>query len=250
MATGAEETERGPLTFALESAQRVLARHQDEPAWLQLFVRVAYAVEELSRDAPVSASRAFFAQSNPEVFARLLTDWLARRDSRVHDYPGMQDALADLRAALDSASPAAPVPPAPAPAVVVPPPAPRAEGAAVVSRAELLSAGLSTVEVAERLGMTRQAVNQRRAKGRLLGLSRGREFVYPAWQFDAVTGEVPAALEQALALLGSASDEAKARFFVEPAPELGGASPLSLLQSGRGDEVIVAAAKASERLAG
>jgi hypothetical protein len=68
------------------------------------------------------------------------------------------------------------------------------------ARKELLAAEggvLSGAEVAELLGLSRQAVDKRRRLGRLLGFSIGRRgIVYPAWQFTE--GGVLPGLEEVL----------------------------------------------------
>jgi hypothetical protein len=65
---------------------------------------------------------------------------------------------------------------------------------------ELLAAEggvLTSAEVADLLGLSRQAVDKRRRAGRLLGVTTGRRgIVYPAWQF--VEGGILPGLEEVL----------------------------------------------------
>jgi hypothetical protein len=57
-----------------------------------------------------------------------------------------------------------------------------------------LDGALSRDEVADRIGVTPQAISERVKSGKLVGLRRGREWRFPAWQF-ADDGTLPALSE-------------------------------------------------------
>ena len=102
-------------------------------------------------------------------------------------------------------------------------------------RAQLLQAEggtLTATEVARRLGLTRQAVEQQRRGGQLLALPSGRRgYAYPAWQFTP-DGVLPG-LVDTLADLQVRSPWMRAAFFLGRNVYLDGASPLAELQRGR-----------------
>lgn len=67
----------------------------------------------------------------------------------------------------------------------------RAERGRAAALAAELEDSLTREEAAERLGVTPQAVSDRRKAGRLVALRRGREWRFPRWQFsedDALPG--------------------------------------------------------------
>lgn len=212
--------------LAVESARRVLARHPEAP-WLQLFVRVAYAYEEMTGRVQPAHSRAFFAQSNPEVVVRLLTAWLESRPDL--SSPGISAALAELRARLESTAAAAPS----AAAEAIAPPM------SAQDTAEMLADALTSAELADRMQVTRQAINQRRTRGQLLGFRRGREYLYPRWQLGE-DGVPFAGLAPVLEALGEGTPEAHARFLLSPHPGLGSDTPISRIRAGRTAEVLAA----------
>jgi hypothetical protein len=110
-------------------------------------------------------------------------------------------------------------------------------------RQEILGAegGLVTAQqVAERLGLTRQAVDNRRKAGRLIALQIGRRGLgYPTWQF----GErgVLEGLEETLAVLQVVDPWQQAWFFLTPDVRLEGRRPLDALRAGERDHVRMAA---------
>ena len=86
-------------------------------------------------------------------------------------------------------------------------------------------------EVAEHLGLSRQAVHKRQRAGRLLALERGRHgHGYPIWQL--VPGGTLPGLEEVLTALGDAGPWAKLSFFLRPHVALDGDSPLERLRCG------------------
>jgi len=97
-----------------------------------------------------------------------------------------------------------------------------------------------TEEVAEYLDITPQAVNKRRARRQLAGLTfRKRGYVFPAWQFTD-RGTVPG-LEQVLHALDSHDEWMQNVFFINPNTRLGGRRPLDLLREGEIQQVLDAA---------
>jgi hypothetical protein len=96
-------------------------------------------------------------------------------------------------------------------------------------------------EVAELLGMSRQAVGKRRRAGKLVAVQTGRRgYEYPACQFED-TG----AIENLEKVLGAFADDTDAwmqlAFLINPNESLGGESPLDLLRRGETDTVVQAA---------
>ena len=101
---------------------------------------------------------------------------------------------------------------------------------------------LNSQEVADLLGMTRQAVDKRRNSNKLLGLSLGkRGYRYPAWQFSS--GGILPGWELVLAALAEISSWGKLQFMLSGDIRLEGKTPLECLQIGK-IEKVVAAAKA------
>jgi hypothetical protein len=98
---------------------------------------------------------------------------------------------------------------------------------------------LSAEEVARQLAISRQAVNERRAKNKLLAVRLGKDYLYPAWQFTS-EGTLPG-LEAVLEALSDAPPWAKFRFFLSGSYRLapdGRARPLDLLRKGELEPVL------------
>ena len=119
----------------------------------------------------------------------------------------------------------------------------------LVAKRGLLERGggvYTAAEVAELLGLTRQAVNGRRRSGRLLGLDRGRHgLAYPAWQLR--DGRPLPGLEEVLAKLRGADPWEQLGFFLEPHDALDGETPLVALERGDLDPVLRAARALGEQ---
>jgi biotin operon repressor len=99
---------------------------------------------------------------------------------------------------------------------------------------------LTSEEVAQLLHITRQAVDKRRSKGQLLGVSLGRRgYLYPAWQFHS--GQVLPGLERVLAALKDYDPWTQLMFLKTGEVRLDGATPLERLQAGDIDAVVWAA---------
>ena len=126
-----------------------------------------------------------------------------------------------------------------------PSPAPVAESAeykvrlrGVLAKRKLLQMDggvLSPSSAAALLGVSRQAVGQRRAAGRLLGVEGPRGYLYPAWQF-ADRGMLPG-FEDTLRTLRGEDTWSILTFFLEPDASAGNERPLDLLHMGRLDAV-------------
>jgi len=94
----------------------------------------------------------------------------------------------------------------------------------------------SAEQVARHLRLTRQAVDNRRRSGRLIGLDVGRRgFAYPAWQLDQ--GGVLAGLEEALSAMTVRAPWSQLAFFLSGDPRLGGERPLDALRRGCVEDV-------------
>lgn len=99
---------------------------------------------------------------------------------------------------------------------------------------------LTSEEVALLLHLTRQAVDKRRSKGQLLGVSLGRRgYLYPVWQFQA--GQVLPGLERVLASLKDYDPWTQLMFLKTGDVRLDSATPLERLQAGDIDAVVWAA---------
>lgn len=100
--------------------------------------------------------------------------------------------------------------------------------------------------VASRLGVhSRQAVNARYRRGRLLGFEREGRPVFPAWQFDPagrLYKHVPAVLA-AFREQGVTDGRMIVSWFVTEQDELEGCTPIAWLQTGKALEPLILAAK-------
>jgi len=71
-------------------------------------------------------------------------------------------------------------------------------------------------EIAGILGVTRPAVNQRRQRGKLIALSRGKgKYIYPRWQFTDA-GKTLTGLETVLEELSEVDSWMQVTFFLNP----------------------------------
>lgn len=91
----------------------------------------------------------------------------------------------------------------------------------------LLPAG----EVGRLLGISRQAVDKRRALGRLLAIKLGGDWRYPAIQFGA-HGQVPAGLEEVIAGMEDEGPWGALDFLLAADSALEGRTPLDALRAG------------------
>jgi hypothetical protein len=120
-----------------------------------------------------------------------------------------------------------------------------------LARRWLLTAegGVSTAsELGKILGLTRQAIDNRRKGGRLLALDAAkRGFLYPIWQVE--DGRVLPGLEAVLLELHDFDPWMQAAFFLNPNAFLGDESPLTELRRGHLDRVLAAAGVYGEQVA-
>ena len=105
---------------------------------------------------------------------------------------------------------------------------------------------LTSEEVAELLGVSRQAVDKRRAANQLLALTQGRRgYNYPGFQFE--DGKALVGLDRVLANLEDLDPWMKLIFFTSPHERLYGRTPVEALRKGRLDEVVAVASGYGEQ---
>lgn len=105
---------------------------------------------------------------------------------------------------------------------------------------------ISTQEAADLLHLSRQAIDKRRKKGQLIGLSMGRRgYVYPVWQF--VEEGTLSGLELVLAELRDHDAWMQTAFMVNSNTLLNGETPLALLRRGEVEAVRQAAREYCEQ---
>ncbi|MEA2523752.1 MAG: hypothetical protein QOF73_979 [Thermomicrobiales bacterium] len=119
------------------------------------------------------------------------------------------------------------------------------------AREELLRAEggpLKADQIAQLLGISRQAVDHRRRKGKLLALTLGRRgYAYPAWQ--VVEGRTIQGLDTVLAELRDFDPWTQAAFMLNPNTWLDDETPLNELRRGHVDRVREAASVYGEHVA-
>jgi len=107
---------------------------------------------------------------------------------------------------------------------------------------------LSAEQVGKALGITRQAVDQRRKKGALIGLQLGRHgYAYPSWQVGS-RGTLPG-LAAVLDELRDETPWAQAAFFLASNVWLDGDTPLETLHRGETERVREAAHHLGDQVA-
>jgi hypothetical protein len=105
---------------------------------------------------------------------------------------------------------------------------------------ETAGGALTSEQVAEVLGISRQAVDKRRAAAQLLALTQGRRgYSYPSFQFE--DGKPITGLEEVLAELRELDPWMQMVFFTSPNERLGDKTPLERLKKGLVSEVKAAA---------
>jgi biotin operon repressor len=99
-------------------------------------------------------------------------------------------------------------------------------------------------ELAQAIGITRQAVDKRRLNGKLIGIDLGkRGYAYPVWQID-LNG-----MDTVLAELAEYDPWTQALFMLSANPWLNDETPLTRLRRGELDEVLHAARQYGEQTA-
>lgn len=105
---------------------------------------------------------------------------------------------------------------------------------------------ITSGQVAELLGISRQAVDKRRGQGKLLAVSLGkRGYFYPVWQFSE-NGVIPG-FEVVMDLLKHYDPWMKMIFMLSANQRLENRSPLEKLREGHLDEVFKAAQLTGEQ---
>jgi hypothetical protein len=105
---------------------------------------------------------------------------------------------------------------------------------------------LSSEQVADVLGISRQAVDKRRASSRLLALTQGRRgYSYPRFQFEE--GKTVAGLEEVLARMKGLDGWMQLVFFTSPNERLEGKTPIASLHQGLASEVANVASSYGEQ---
>jgi hypothetical protein len=111
---------------------------------------------------------------------------------------------------------------------------------------EAAGGAMSAQDVAEFLGITRQAVDKRRAQNHLIALTQGRRgYIYPSFQFDE--GSTLSGLSDVLAELKSFDPWMQLAFFVNSNDRLSGKTPAAALRAGDQSEVLRAARSYGEQ---
>lgn len=100
---------------------------------------------------------------------------------------------------------------------------------------------VNSQQVAQILGISRQAVDKRRNAHNLIALPMGRSYVYPVWQFDPSRAVVLPGLEAVLHTLGVQEPWMQTAWFLADNACLEGQSPLTALREGRTEAVQLAA---------
>ena len=111
---------------------------------------------------------------------------------------------------------------------------------------DVAGGALSSQQVAAVLGISRQAVDKRRASNQLLALTQGRRgYSYPRFQFDE--GKTIKGLEEALAQLKALDPWMQMIFFTSPHERLDGRTPIECLHKGLVNEITQAASSYGEQ---
>jgi len=111
---------------------------------------------------------------------------------------------------------------------------------------EAAGGALTSEQVAEVLGISRQAVDKRRASNQLLALTQGkRGYSYPSFQFE--DGKTISGLEEVLEELKDLDPWMQMVFFTSPNERLEGKTPLGKLKKGLVSEVKAAASGYGEQ---
>jgi hypothetical protein len=107
--------------------------------------------------------------------------------------------------------------------------------------ADALDGALTREQAATRLGVSSQAVSERRKTGKLTALERGREWRFPAWQFYEA-GTLPGLSELIAAWPGSSLS--LSRWATTASADLDGRAPAQELRRRGGPERVLASVEA------
>lgn len=108
--------------------------------------------------------------------------------------------------------------------------------------ADVLGPFYSSAGVIRMLGISKQALDDRRRRGTILAARTAEGvWVYPSFQFDLPNHRVRPSLTPVLSALHEAPRWGAALWLVTPHPELGGQSPLDAVEVGKAQSVVVLA---------
>ena len=111
---------------------------------------------------------------------------------------------------------------------------------------EISGGALSSEQVAEVLGISRQAVDKRRSSNQLLALTQGRRgYSYPSFQFE--DGKTIKGLEEVLSQLKALDPWMQMVFFTSTNERLDGKTPIKSLHEGLVNEVVQVASGYGEQ---
>jgi hypothetical protein len=116
-----------------------------------------------------------------------------------------------------------------------------------------LAAGecLTTSDLVEMWGITRQAIAKRVKCGSLLGLPGRGTTYFPRWQFDDALPDLRPVVSQILKIFGHHMGQVDpmivASWAATPQPELRGRTPREWIQHGKDEECLLRAANAAAR---
>jgi hypothetical protein len=106
---------------------------------------------------------------------------------------------------------------------------------------------LSSAQMAELLGVSRQSVDNWRKTGKLFALSTGKHgYHYPVWQLHTSKDGLLPGLSEVMSILEDFGPWVQATFMLNGNKALGGSTPLSELRRGRVAEVVAAAERYAE----
>lgn len=108
-------------------------------------------------------------------------------------------------------------------------------------RQELLADAVSSQELAQAIGTTRQTIHNRMKQGKLLAILDGGQYRFPIWQLapqgpDGVLEGLPAVLKAL-----QVSEFAKLSWLKNPNPVFAGLTPLEMLKRGEWERVLLEA---------
>lgn len=230
--------EQAPAEVSLSPAKAATHRHRvrptdvpaEQPDLETLIKQITLPFHARLRESNVALLERFIAlgsRLSTGVAPEKAAEFLKMRD----DVTMLTAVVRDPQALTEIAKPEAPDPLAAA----------RDRGAQFRWRVLTGPETVSAEDAARELGLkSRQAVDVRRKKGKLLALPAGAgAYRYPLWQFDK--GVALPGLEDTLAALSDAADWTKYRFFTTRSVTLRGRTPVDALRAGDIETVLKAA---------
>ena len=115
----------------------------------------------------------------------------------------------------------------------------KAEARGILVKQQLIEASGGTYnskEVADLLGISRQAVDKRRKNSKLIGIPKGKgSYLYPVWQFTS--GKTIAGLELVMNVIKDLDPWMQVTFMLNPCDE-NQKNPIALLEEGSSDRAV------------